>query len=127
MQFMQLQSKSTYIWFSIIRWLLMFGISYFSLTLIYFFAPARHKKWVFFSAGSTLACILFFLFSLLFSWIIDQFGNYNKVYGSIGTFLVILLWIYYNSMSIILGFELNASIEFNKQLRSEDDLNDVVD
>lgn len=127
MQLLHVQSKSTYIWFSIIRWLLTFLIIYLSLSFIYFFGPARHKKWIFFTAGSTLACILFFLFSLLFSEIINQFGQYNKVYGSLGTFLVVLLWIYYNSMSIILGFELNASIEFNKQLRTDDDLDDLVD
>ena len=45
----------------------------------------------------------------------NNFGNYNKLYGSIGTLIVILLWIYFNSLVVLLGFDLNASIREAKK------------
>ena len=57
-----------------------------------------------------MATILIFLTSLGFSYFVNNFGQYNKLYGSIGTMMVILLWLYFNSFALILGFELNASI-----------------
>ena len=57
--------------------------------------------------------------SIGFAFFVNNFGQYNKVYGSIGTLIVILLWIYFNSLILLLGFELNASIDRakNKAIR----------
>jgi membrane protein len=107
------QDSTTYFWFTTIRWLSILFIFYFSVSLIYYFGPATNVRWRYFSAGSTLASALMIFISILFSWIIDQFGQYNKLYGSIGTLIVLLLWIYYNSLSLLIGFELNASIEMS--------------
>ena len=68
-------------------------------------------KWRFFSAGSTLATFLVLVVSLGFGFYVDNFANYNKIYGSIGTIIVIMLWIYFNSFVLLIGFELNASIQ----------------
>ena len=68
-------------------------------------------KWKFYSAGSSLACVLVILTSLIFSSIINHFGQFNKFFGSIGTLMVILLWLYLNSIALLIGFELNASIK----------------
>jgi membrane protein len=117
--------STTYFWFTAIRWLSILFIFYFSVSLIYFFGPATNVRWQYFSAGSTLATVLMILTSILFSWVIDQFGQYNKLYGSIGTLIVLLLWIYYNSLSLLIGFELNASIEMSshtaKMLKNEEE------
>lgn len=112
-------SSPTFSLFVIIRWISIVALIYFAIALIYYFGPATHNRWRFFSAGCSLATILSILSSLFFSWIIDQFGQYNKLYGSIGTFVVLMLWLNYNSLSLLIGFELNASIEMNKRISKE--------
>ena len=51
------------------------------------------------------------LVSYGFGYYVDHFADYNKIYGSIGTIIVIMLWIYFNSFVLLIGFELNASIQ----------------
>ncbi|MEO6169265.1 MAG: YihY/virulence factor BrkB family protein, partial [Chitinophagales bacterium] len=85
MHTMKAEDSTTYFWFTAGRWVAVVTIIYFSIALIYYFGPATHKRWQFFSAGSTLAAILSIISSIIFSWLIDQFGQYNKLYGSIGT------------------------------------------
>jgi membrane protein len=55
-----------------------------------------------------------------FSVWVNSFGNYNKVYGSIGTILIIMLLVYFNSMILLIGFELNVSINYLKHRKSVD-------
>jgi membrane protein len=50
-----------------------------------------------------------------FSYFVNNFGHYNKVYGSIGTLMVIMLWLHFNSVILLIGFELNASIDKAKK------------
>lgn len=119
---LQAENSTTYLWFTAIRWFSVLVIVYFSIALIYYFGPATHKRWRFFSAGSTLATALSILSSLIFSWIIDQFGQYNKLYGSIGTLVVLMIWLNYNSLCLLIGFELNASIEMNKNMHGSGSL-----
>jgi len=57
--------------------------------------------------------------SLIFSYFVNNFGHYNKVYGSIGTLMVIMLWLHFNSVILLIGFELNASIDKAKAGRAE--------
>jgi len=97
------------------RWTLL-GILYFvTISILYRYGPANARKWRFFSAGSWLATILAFLTIWGFSFYINHFGSYNKVYGSIGTLIVIMIWLYLNSLILLLGFELNASIDLSKR------------
>jgi membrane protein len=63
------------------------------------------------SAGSTLATVLTIVISIGFAYFVNNFGSYNKLYGSIGSLLVIMLWIYFNALVLLIGFELNASID----------------
>ncbi|MFM7090649.1 MAG: YhjD/YihY/BrkB family envelope integrity protein, partial [Bacteroidota bacterium] len=51
--------------------------------------------------------------SIIFSYYVDQFNTYNELYGSIGTIIVLMLWIQLNTLSILIGFELNAGILIN--------------
>ncbi|MCG8410877.1 MAG: YihY/virulence factor BrkB family protein [Bacteroidales bacterium] len=101
------------------KWLVVIALFFFSISFLYYYAPARKTKWKFISAGSTIATILALITSLGFSYFVNNFGQYNKLYGSIGTIMVVLLWLYFNSFALILGFELNASIN-NAQLENSD-------
>ncbi|MES2456260.1 MAG: YihY/virulence factor BrkB family protein [Bacteroidota bacterium] len=97
------------------RWALL-GILYFvTISILYRYGPAHAKKWKFFSPGSWLATILAFLTIWGFSFYINNFSSYNKVYGSIGTLIVIMIWLYLNSLILLVGFELNASVDLSKR------------
>jgi membrane protein len=97
------------------RWTLL-GVLYFvTISVLYRYGPSNAKKWRLFSAGSWLATILAFLTICGFSFYINHFGSYNKVYGSIGTLIVMMIWLYLNSLILLLGFELNASVDVSKR------------
>jgi membrane protein len=93
------------------KWLLLVALCLTAISSLYFFGTHKLSRWRFISAGSTLATILIIVTSLGFNYFIEHFSQYNKLYGSIGTLIVILLWIDFNCLQLIIGFELNASIE----------------
>lgn len=92
------------------KWIIITALIFFSISFIYYFALAKRKNWRFFSVGSIVATFLFILSSLGVSFFVNHFGRFNKLYGSIGSLMVVLIWLYFNSISILIGFELNASI-----------------
>jgi membrane protein len=95
----------------IFKWILIVGILFFAISSMYYLVPARKKDFRFISPGSILATALFIITSLGFSAYVNNFGQYNKLYGSIGTLIVILIWLYLNSVALLVGFELNVSIK----------------
>ena len=62
------------------------------------------------SAGSTLTTTLIILIFLGYSFYVTHYANYNALYGSVGTIIIVLFWIYFNAYALLIGFELNASI-----------------
>ncbi len=92
------------------KWFVIFALFYFAYSFLFYLGPAKRSKWKFISAGGTLATILSIIVTLGFSYYINQFGKYNALYGSIGAIPVIMLMIYYNCASLIIGFELNVGI-----------------
>ena len=72
--------------------------------------PGKHKK-SFFSPGATLSTILFLMTTYLFGVYVENFANYNELYGSIGAILILMLYIWLNSNILLLGYELNASLK----------------
>ncbi|MFC2175962.1 YihY/virulence factor BrkB family protein [Bacteroidota bacterium] len=93
------------------RWIIILLLMFFTISVLYFLGPAKQTKWRFFSAGSSLATLLVLLTSLGFSYFVESFGQYNKLYGSIGTLVIVMLWMFFNCIALLIGFELNASIE----------------
>jgi len=111
------ESKSK-LWIYLIqvsRWLIVVVLYFTTVSILYRYGPAHKQKWKFLSPGSILATFLAVLTSLGFSFYIDHFSAYNKIYGSIGTLIVVMIWLYFNSMIVLLGFELNASIDLSKR------------
>lgn len=97
------------------RWSLL-GVLYFvTISVLYRYGPAHAKKWRFFSAGSWLSTILAFITIWGFSFYINNFSSYNKVYGSISVLIVLMIWLYLNSLILLIGFELNASVDLSKR------------
>lgn len=95
----------------VLRFLVIFVAFYLAIACIYYWGPAIHDKWRFFSLGSVLATLLCIAVSFGFTFYIASFGTYNKVYGSIGMLIALMVWQYLMSAILLLGFEFNASID----------------
>ena len=99
----------------VLKWIIITGMLFFSISFLYYLAPAKRKKFRFISIGSILATLSIFILSSGFNYYISHFSRYNKIYGSIGTLIILLLWIYFNATILLAGFELNASISIAKK------------
>lgn len=106
-------------WFRTLRWVVIIPLFYFAIACIYKYGPAVHKRWTLFSPGTLLATFLTIVITLVFSYWVNKFGNYNKVYGSIGTIMILMLLVYYNSLILLIGYELNVSIHHLKVIAGE--------
>ena len=100
------------------KWMVMLTMLFFGISILFHLGPALKSKWKLFTPGSIFATIFIIITSIGFNYYINNFSQYNKIYGSIGTLMIILLWMYFNSIILLTGFELNASISNAKQ-RSE--------
>lgn len=94
-----------------LKWIVIVLLLFLAISFLYWLAPAKRSDFKFISPGSIIATLLFILTSLGFSAYVNNFGQYNKLYGSIGTLMVILVWLYFNSIALLIGFELNVSIK----------------
>lgn len=114
-----LQSDLTYYLLLGGKWLIICALFFFSFAFLFYLAPARKAKFRFISAGGTLATILTIITTVGFSYYINNFGKYNTLYGSIGTLVVVMLSFYFNSLILLIGFELNVSIWRARRNNSE--------
>ena len=81
------------------------------IATLYYFGTKQGRKSRFFSPGALMTTILFMITTYLFGIYIDTFGTYNELYGSIGALLIMMLYIWLNSNLILLGYELNATLQ----------------
>ncbi len=95
-----------------IRWTIIVFLLFYGIAFVYKFAPSIKKRWSLLSAGSILATLLTLITTILFSYWVNNFASYNKVYGSIGTVLIIMVLVYINSLILLIGFELNVAITY---------------
>lgn len=91
----------------------------YSIGIIYKYAPAIHKRWRLASPGAIFATFLVILSTFVFSYYVNNFGAYNKVYGSIGTVLILMFLIYINSLILLIGYELNVCIHSLRAIGAE--------
>ena len=90
-------------------------LSYLAISILYYFGTAEGKKTKFFSAGSLMTTILFILTSYLFGVYVDKFARYNELYGALGGLLILMVYIWLNANILLLGFELNATLNSLKK------------
>ena len=100
----------THIVIAIGRWVIMIAVGLFTLMTIYYWIPMKKSRVGFFSPGPIFALGLFLVMSWAFRIYLVNFNRYNLLYGSIGTLLLILLWLLLNCMVLMMGYELNVSI-----------------
>ncbi|WP_051632971.1 YihY/virulence factor BrkB family protein [Thermonema rossianum] len=92
------------------KYILSFFVLWLFTSVIYYIAPASSEKWRFFSVGSLVAAVGIILVTVGFSVYLEYFNTYNKLYGSIGTLIVLMLWVYLLAFTLLLGFEVNAAL-----------------
>jgi membrane protein len=95
----------------ILQWPLVFAMISTALGLIYYFGPDAEQDWVWVTPGAVFGTALWLLASVAFKLYVVNFADYNASYGAIGGVMVVLLWFYISGMALIVGAELNASIE----------------
>ncbi len=95
---------------SLARYLLVFAVFVGVVSVIYKYGPDVNMKWAFVTPGSITASILIVLTTLIFSYYLSNFSSYNKVYGSIGTLIALMIWINLIALLVVLGFEMNVSL-----------------
>jgi len=95
---------------AVARYLLVFGVFVAAISVIYRFGPDIDLKWKFINPGSITASTLIVLTTLGFSYYVSNFGSYNKLYGSIGTLIALMIWINLIALLLILGFEMNMAL-----------------
>jgi len=90
---------------------------YTAISTIYRLGPSTKRKFPFISPGATVATLLCILTSVGFSFFVNEFGRYNQIYGSLGTLIVVMVWLNLNALILLIGFELNAAIAVNRDLK----------
>ena len=103
----------------LLRWVVMLLLYYVTIGTLYRYGAATIKKFSYFSPGVTLAAVLSLATSVAFSFYIDGFDRYDtyiKFYGSIATIIIVMLWLQFNALILIIGFELNAAIAVRRDL-----------
>ncbi len=93
----------------ILKFFVSFLVFYVGISYVYYLAPVE-KRWHFFSLGSMLASIGALLSTQGFSYYLSHFATYNKLYGSIGTIIALMVWLYILGWVLLLGFMVNAGI-----------------
>lgn len=96
----------------ILRWILLWAFAALGLAIVYRYAPSRQNpRWRWVTWGSVVAATLWLASSFLFSLYVRDFGSYGKTYGALGGVIVLLMWFYLQSFSIVIGAEFNAETE----------------
>ncbi|HLT75048.1 MAG TPA: YihY/virulence factor BrkB family protein [Ohtaekwangia sp.] len=109
LEFINLNSYTVFLLFAI-RFVVIFIVFFLAISTLYYFGPAIHYNWRFFSVGSFMATLMIIAVSYGFSYYVTNFGTYNKVYGSIGVLIAIMVWVQLVTIVLLIGYEINASI-----------------
>lgn len=115
-EWLNLDAFTVYMLF-VLRFVVLFAVFWLAISAIYYFGPSIHYNWRFFSIGSLIATFLCLAVSYGFSFYVTNFGTYNKVYGSIGVMIAMMVWIQLITVVLLVGYEINASI--HEAIRSE--------
>jgi len=114
-----IKRKTIVPYWNTVRWGVIVLLLFFGNAFIYKYAPLIKEKWSLMSPGALLSTLLMLITTLGFSYWVNHFSSYNKIYGSIGTVLVVMTLVYINALILLIGFELNVSIEVLKKEQNQ--------
>ena len=106
-----IKAYATYSLLLLGKWLIVLALTFIAISFLYYLAPSRKTRWRFFTPGSIVATLLSILTSIGFSYFVNHFAPFNRFYGSIGTLIALMLWMNFNALALLAGFELNISIK----------------
>ena len=92
------------------RWPITLGIVSIAFAFVYRFGPSYRRKGTPIIPGAIIAALMWAAASNLFRLYVFYFGNYNRIYGAIGTFIILLLWLYISSFVVLIGSQLNVTV-----------------
>ncbi|WP_421132139.1 YihY/virulence factor BrkB family protein [Alteromonas sp. A079] len=96
-------------WFT---WPVLLVLFNFCLSALYRYAPHRRAaQWRWVTPGSLFSTVLWIVASYGFSFYLNEFASYNETYGSVGGIIILLMWLYLSAYIILIGAEVNSSIE----------------
>ncbi len=96
--------------YSVVRWALIFLFLNLGIQMVYYALPARRLPWRLLSPGSVLVSVGWLLGSLAFSYYVNSFANYQRMYGSLGDLIILMIWFYYSSLFLLVGGEMDSEI-----------------
>jgi membrane protein len=114
-----IKRKTIIPYWNFIRWGIIILLLFFGNAFIYKYAPHIKERWSLWSPGAILSTFLMLATTLGFSYWVNNFSSYSKIYGSIGTVLVVMTLVYLNALILLIGFELNVSIEVLKKEQNQ--------
>ncbi len=115
LQWLNIKNVHTKVWIQNLRWVIIILLFLYSIAFIYKYAPSVKKRWKLLSTGAVFATFLITVTTWVFAVWAQNFSNYNKFYGPIGTVLMIMFLIYVNSLILLIGYELNIGIAVLKE------------
>ncbi|MDA9774825.1 YihY/virulence factor BrkB family protein [Algibacter sp.] len=104
-------------WASVVTYMFFVIMVYIATATLYYFGTREGRDSKFFSVGAIFTTLLIMLTSYLFGVYIENFGQFNKLYGSIGALLILLFYMWLNANILLLGYELNASLNKLRKTR----------
>jgi len=107
--------ENDFIWVSILQYSIFVIMLYVAISTLYHFGVKEGRETRFFSIGALVTTLLFLLTTYFFGVYINNFSQYNELYGSIGALLIMMFYIWINSNLLLLGFELNISLQRLKE------------
>ena len=110
-------SQLTRITIDVLRWVVVLVLFYSTISILFRYGPAMKKRMKFLSPGAGIATFLSLMSSVGFSYFVNNFGTYNEIYGSLGAIIILMIWMEFNSLAILAGYELNAAIAVNRDMK----------
>lgn len=116
---LNIDNTITNILFTVLGYLGIILLFFLSISLIYYYGPATKKKYRFISPGATVATLLSILASVGFSYYVQHFVRLNALFGSIGTIMILLIWLNVNAFVLLIGYEINVAVYYHKNKKNE--------
>ncbi|MDO1500282.1 YihY/virulence factor BrkB family protein [Winogradskyella maritima] len=115
-----LDADSALPWVIFAKYVFFVVMTYLVTATLYYFGTKEGRDSRFFSIGALFTTVLIMLTSYLFGIYVNNFSNYNELYGSIGALLILLFYLWLNANILLLGYELNASLRYLHKSNSKE-------
>jgi membrane protein len=96
---------------TLLQWPVAIGLALTGLTLVYYLAPAAGRRWHWITPGSTVALVAWLVMSSALRLYVTEFVNYNATYGSIGSVILLMLWLYASGVALLVGAEIDSVVD----------------